>query len=196
MPAKIPELPISELSEQQKSIYELARQRISNKEISERLGLDPRHVSNQLSRIRKKAKKLDFTYKIEPGAEPAYDTKASPLQELQNVINNDPGYVSLIYQRYGTECKSANEVRSQLAAAGIQNGQLYKQRAKHLRTLVCSAKNSNETVLLKLNKNHLKKVKGFLTSKDLTVVDRFWDDESVVCKVTMQKLHEIKMHLE
>lgn len=196
MPVKIPELPVSVLSEQQKSIYDLARQGISNKEISKRLGLDPRHVSNQLSRIRKKAKEINFTYKIEPGAEHTQNTKASPLQELQNVIKNDPGYVSLIYQRYGTESKLSREVRSQSAASGLENRQLYKQRAKHLRTLVFSNKNSSETVLLKLNTLHLKKLRGFIAIRELTVVDRFWDDESIVCKVTRQKLHDLETHLK
>lgn len=52
------------LSAQQKQIYAMHRQGLSNKEIAVKLSLGQRTVATQLSRIRKKAANLPSIYRI------------------------------------------------------------------------------------------------------------------------------------
>lgn len=97
-------IPENMLSNQQKQIYELCCQGFSNKDISRILNLKQKTVATQLSRIRKKAAGLDFTYKIEPGAEHAccQVKQNSPASELKKKIRDDPGFFRLMYLKYAT----------------------------------------------------------------------------------------------
>lgn len=193
---KLPEIPASELSEQQRAIYELARKNLSNKEIAGKLGIEARNVALQLSRIRKKAEDLGYTYKIEPGAEHAQNTGLSPAQELKDKIKNDPGFISLMYQRYGTGQEQTKENRFQLAAAGGAQRELFKERAKHLKAIIYGGQNSEEKILLRLSGQQRKQLRRFFSQNKITPIQTFWDDESAVYKVTFQEFKEIQRQLE
>lgn len=193
---EIPDIPINKLSQQQKAIYLLAKQNIGNKEIAHILGLEPRNVAMQLSRIRKKAENLPITYKIEPGAEHTQKSVPSPLQELKGIVQNDPGYVSLMYQRYGTNRRPLKERRSQLAAAGKESGYLYKERAKAIRTLSVASKYGEEFFLLKLTREQVRQLKGFFSQRGLKPIDNFWEDGSSLYKIHLVDFIEIRKLLE
>jgi len=174
----------------------MAQNNLSNKKIAQKLGIETRNVALQLSRMRKKAKQLEFTYKIQPGAEHAQNSGPTPVQELKEKLQNDPGFISLMYQRYGTEDEPSKESSFQLVAAGGDQQKLFKIRAKHLKTLAQGSGNSEEKILLKLSREQRRHLKHFLSLNKMTPMETFWDDSGAIYKVTPHQLKEIQKKLQ
>lgn len=112
----LPPVPLMLLSRQQAEIYRLARLGLSNREIAIRLDLRESQVATQLSRIRRKAAQMKFTYKSLPGAEHALGAEkngadrkcaaarpGSPAYELKQKMETDPGFFQLMRRRYGSD---------------------------------------------------------------------------------------------
>ena len=174
----------------------MAQNNLSNKKIAQKLGIETRNVALQLSRMRKKAKQLEFTYKIQPGAEHAQNSGPTPVQELKEKLQNDPGFISLMYQRYGTEDEPSKESSFQLVAAGGDRHKLFKIRAKHLKTLAQGSGNSEGKTLIKLSKEQRKHLKHFLSPNRMIPTETFLDDGGAIYKVTQYQLKEIQKQLQ
>jgi len=101
-----------------------------------------------------------------------------------------------MYQRYGTDQKQPKENRFQLTAAGGAQRELFKERAKHLKTVVHGSKISEENILLKLSKQQRNQLKHYLSQNKITPLETFWDDDSAVYKVTYHEFKEIQKQLK
>lgn len=188
---EIPEIPEAALSAQQRSICRLAAANLSNREIGEKLGIDPRNVAVQLSRIRKKIENFGYTYKLEPGAEPDLNRAISPAQALKNRIHNDPGYIILLYQRYGTERDISKQDRSMLAAAE-KDADLNRGRLKRLKLMSCAGKKGEGTMLMKLSRETRKRLKRFSILKGNALIESYWDDGSAIYRVTRREYEQVR----
>lgn len=183
---EIGQLPQNILSERQKQIYALYRQGLSNKEIAENLGISPRVVATQLSRIRKKAARLDFTYKMEPGAEHALmpDTE-SPAEQLKKKIRDDPGFFKLMFEMYASNKESVSENRYRLASAGLDPARLSTIRAKQIKVLTASGKDSGSgKIVVKMGKKNRQALSKFLHKQKIQPMQTYWDDGSAVYLVS------------
>ncbi|HBV98559.1 MAG: hypothetical protein JL50_20985 [Peptococcaceae bacterium BICA1-7] len=188
---EIPDIPETALSAQQKSIYRLAAANLNNKEIGDKLGIDPRNVAVQLSRIRKKMKNLGYTYKLEPRAEPDQNREVSPAQALKNRIHNDPGYIILLYQRYGTGSDISKQDRSMLAAVE-KDSALSRGRLKRLKLMSCAGKKGEGSVLMKLSRENRDRLKRFSALKGNAIIESYWDDGSAIYKVTRREFEQVR----
>jgi DNA-binding CsgD family transcriptional regulator len=184
---QIPLIPQDILSVQQKQIYKLYCQGLSNKKIAEELNLEQRSVATQLSRIRKKAANLGFTYKIEQGAEYAqYQVQQdSPADELKKKIQNDPGFFKLMFNRYGKNENSQKENSYRFASTGQDTALLLTVRAKQVKTIVVSSKGSSlGRIAVKMGKDARKVLGDYLYKQKIKPLQTYWDDGSAVYLVT------------
>lgn len=211
-PSKIlPEIEPKILSKQQMQIYELAKQGLSNKEIANQLGIKQNYVSTQLSRIRAKALKLKFKYKIESGAEHVSITKCpgSPADELRKKIETDPGFIKMMRIQYGTNEEQSREDKLRVASAGGEQKILSVTRGRRIKIHSVAGKSKslenplshygkygtissqNGKVVLKLTKEQRKLVKDYLCSKGIKPFETFWDDGSAIYLVSVADLKNI-----
>jgi len=198
--SKIPLVPLEMLSTQQKQIYELYCQGLSNKEIAAKLNLEQKPVATQLTRIRKKAVNLPFTYKFDHGAEHAQysEQQVSPSDELKKRIQDDPGFFKLMFNRYAVNGTYPNENRYQLASAGQDSGLLFTARAKHVKTMAITGKGlCNGKVVVKMEKTSRQVLGDYLQIQKIQPVQTFWDDGSAIYLVTprdIKKMQQLLMH--
>jgi len=195
---KIPLTPQEILSDHQKQIYNLYCQGLSNKEIALKLNLEQRSVATQLSRIRKKAENLSFTYKIEPGAEHAQlpVQQDSPADELKKKIRDDPGFFKLIFDRYTSNEESTDENRYRLASAGRDPALLLTTRAKNIKIMAASGKDADSSkIVVKMDKKTRKVLKDYLQKQQILPVQTYWDDGSAVYLVTSNDLKKMQQLL-
>jgi len=199
---KIPLISPDNLSSQQKQIYNLYCQGVSNKEISVKLNIDQRAVATQLSRIRKKAANLSLaslTYKIIPRAElvqnsTQYNSNAS---ELKKKIHDDPGYFKLMFNRYAADKESHSENRYRLASAGKDAKLLFSARAKHIKVMVKSGKNlGHDKLVVKIRKEDRQVAREYLEKQKLKPLQIYWDDGSAVYLVTTREMEKIQQLLK
>lgn len=195
MGTKVPLIPRQLLSKQQQEIYELHCWGLSNKEIAVRLNLEPGVVSTQLSRMRKKAEKLSFTYKIEPGAEHAQNSKHqdSPAEKLKKTIRDDPGFFKLMFNRYASDRAPRDENSYRLASSGLDLKLLFKARSRHYNILAATGKGLK---VIKLKKEDQKLLGVFLNTKKISPVQIYWDDGTAVYLVTTNAVKKIKQLYE
>lgn len=199
MARKLLLLPYEILSSQQKEIYKLYRQGLSNKEIAAKLNLEQRTVSTQLSRMRKKAANLSYTYKIEPGAEHACLTarQDSPANQLKKKIREDPGFFTLMYERYASEDKPAKENRLRLAAAGQESKLLSSGRAMKIKILAATGKDGNSSkIAIKMDKENRALLRDYLQRQKIRPVQTYWDDKSAVFLVSPRDAKKIQWLLD
>lgn len=191
-------IPEGILSPQQKQIYKLHCQGLSNKEIAGKLNLDQRSVATQLSRIRKKAANLALTYKIEPGAEHAkYPVQQnSTAGELLKKIQDDPGFFKLMFNRYATNEESARENRYRLASTGQDSALLFNARAKQIKTIAASGSCLNrDKAVVKIGKKARYVLREFFQKQKIQPVQTYWDDGSAVYLVTLRDLEKMRQIL-
>lgn len=199
MRKEIPPTPQEALSNQQKKIFTLYQQGLSNKEIALKLNLNPKTVASQLSRIRRKGANLTYTYKIEPGAEHVLNStqKDSPSSELKKKIRNDPGFFSLMYNRYTTNKEASSETKYQTAAAGNDPVLLLNNRSKSIKILTRSGKILNhEKAVMKMDKNAWWLLRSYLQTQKIRPVQTFWDDGSAVYLVSPREVKIMKQLLD
>ncbi len=194
----VPLIAHASLSPQQKQIYNLYCQGVSNKEISVILNIDQRAVATQLSRFRKKSVKLSLsslTYKIIPGAELVQNqTKNDFIADgLKKKIRDDPGYFKLMFNRYATNDESRGENRYRLASAGQDAKLLFNARAKHIKAM---GKNGNslghDKFIIKIRKEDRQIARDYLDKQKLRPLQIYWDDGSAVYLVTKRDMERIR----
>lgn len=194
----IPLMPPEILSDRQMQIYQLYCRGMANKEIARKLSLDPRVVATQLSRIKKKAANLNFTYKIEPGAEYAHlqHQLNSPAEQLKKKFREDPGFFSLMFDRYASNDEPAGENRFRLASAGFNPELLSSARARRLKIIAISGRNSGKaTLAVKIDRKDRQVLKHFLEENKIRPVETYWDDGSAIYLLSPRDLRKIQQLL-
>lgn len=192
-------VPLEVLSAQQKQIYKLHSDGFSNKDIAGKLNIEQRSVAAQLSRIRKKAAALDYTYKIKPGAESdgKWILPNSPADELKKKIQEDPGFFSLMFNRYAVEQEPVNENKFQLASAIQDSVLLTAHRIKKIKTIAASGCCSrHDQIAVKLDQESRHKLSKYLQNQKLRPAQMFWDDGSAIYLMTTRELENIRNILD
>lgn len=187
-------LPQGKLSAQQKQIYQLYCEGLSNKDIAAKLAIEQRAVATQLFRIRKKAANLNHTYKIEPGAEHALaqEPKDYTASELKKKLRADPGFFKLMFNRYATNEEAKDEDRYQLASTGRDSSLLFSSRAKML-TVLGNSKN-RDMLVVKIDKKVRQVLKEYFQKQKIRPLEIYWDDGSAIYLVTERDI-KIMKHL-
>ncbi|MDD3653309.1 MAG: sigma-70 region 4 domain-containing protein [Desulfotomaculaceae bacterium] len=188
-------IPQEILSTQQKQIYIMHSQGLSNKKVAENLNIEPRAVATQLSRIRKKAAKLKHTYKIEPRTEYAQNPamRNSPADQLKKKIRDDPGFFKLMFQKYATEDESLNKNKYMLASATQDPALLFNTRVKQIKAIVASGScSSHDKVVIKIDKRARQMLREYLIKEQIRPLQSYWDDGSAVYQVTISELENMK----
>jgi DNA-binding CsgD family transcriptional regulator len=182
------------LSAQQKQIYKLYHEGLSNKDIAAKLDIEPRAVATQLYRIRKKASALNHTYKIEPGAEHALnqETKGT-ASELKKKLQEDPAFFKLMFKRYATNEKAEDENSYQLASTGQDSSLLFSSRVKMLAALGNSK--NRDMLVLKVGEKERKELKNFFQKQKIRPFEIHWDDGRGIYMVTERDIEIIKQLL-
>jgi len=195
---QIPLIPQEVLSTQQKQIYKLYCQGVSNKDIALKLKIEQRTVATQLSRIRKKAANIDFTYKIKQGAEPVklHAQQDSPAFELIQKIQNDPGFFELMFNKYATNEESSKENKYRLAPVGQNSSLLFTTRARQIKMMALTGTVlSNGKVVVKIEKKNRRALAEYFQKQKIQPVQTYWDDGSALYMVTYCELKNIEQLL-
>jgi DNA-binding CsgD family transcriptional regulator len=189
-------IPKGQLSAQQKQIYQLYCEGLSNKDIAAKLDIEQRAVATQLLRIRRKAANLNHTYKIEPGAEHASEqsSKEYTANELKKKLREDPGFFKLMFSRYATNEEVKNENRYQLASTGKDSSLLFSSRVKTL-TVLGNSKN-RDMLVVKIGKKDRQELKDYFQKQKIRPMEVHWDDGSGVYLVTERDLEAMKQFLD
>lgn len=188
-------IPQAKLSAQQKQIYQLHCEGLSNKDIAARLDIEQRAVATQLFRIRKKAAALTHTYKIEPGAEHALkpELQGNTAGELKTKLQEDPGFFKLMFQRYATNEIAEDENMHRLASSGGESSLLFSSRAKML-SVLGNSKNRDKLVL-KVGEKERKELKDYFLKQNIRPLEIHWDDGTGTYLVTERDIEKIKQLL-
>lgn len=172
------------LSKQQKQIYRLLCQGLSNKEIAVKLNIEPRSVATQLSRIKKKVSNLGYTYKIEAGAE--HDQYSlppiSPAEELKKRIKDDSGFFKLMFNKYASNEETQNENVYRLASSSpCSSTLLHNNRAKQIKIMAaCGGCSSCDKIAARIEKTERIRLREYLQKLQIRPLHINWDDGSAV----------------
>lgn len=171
------------LSKQQKQIYELLCQGLTNNEIAVKLNIAQRSVATQLSRIKKKVFDLDYTYKIKTGAEHAQYLlpQISPADELKKRIKEDPGFFKLLFNRYASNEGLPDENKYRLASSACNSTLLHNNRAKQMKIMAarggCS---SADKIAVKIEIKARIELREYLQKQQIRPLQINWEDGSAV----------------
>ena len=172
------------LSKQQKQIYRLLCQGLSNKEIAVKLKIEPRSVATQLSRIKKKVSNLGYTYKIETGAEHVQYSlpTSSPADELKKRIRDDPGFFKLMFKKYASNEETQNENVYRLASSSpCSSTLLHNNRAKQIKIMAaCGGCSSCDKIAARIEKPERIRLREYLQKQQIRPLHINWDDGSAV----------------
>jgi len=149
-------IPQKILSKQQRQICKLLSQGLSNKEIAAKLNIEQRSVATQLSRTKMKISNLDYTYKIKTGAEHAQYLllPSSPADELKKRIKEDPGFFTLMFNKYASNEEPPDENKYRLASSSACSSTLlHKNRAKQMKIMAaCGGCSNCDKIAVKIEK--------------------------------------------
>ncbi len=177
-------IPQEILSKQQKQICQLLSQGLSNKEIAAKLNIEQRSVATQLSRIKKKVSNLGYTYKIETGAEHAqyFLPPSSPADELKKRIKEDPGFFTLMFNKYASN-EEPPDVNKCLLVSSIvcSSTLLHNNRAKQMKIIAaCGGCSSCDKIAVKIEKKARIELREYLQKQQIRPLQINWDDGSAV----------------